>query len=122
MTTTAAILNVKLTADQFFTLGVDPPGVRLELIDGKIIVTPSRDRTHAQITQSLGYLLERHNRRFKLGQLYFRTDVVFNRYTVRRPDLAFYGTIKLHRMNSDRLTLPPDLCVAIVSPFNEDDD
>ena len=36
-----AVGTIKMTARQFLELGEDPPGVRLELVDGEIAVTPS---------------------------------------------------------------------------------
>jgi Uma2 family endonuclease len=122
MTTLAPILTSKMTVEQYFQLGEDPPGVHLELINGEIIVSPSPSRTHQQIILALAYLVEGHLRKTKLGSIYLDTDVVFEEDTVRRPDISFYGTAKLKRMKGERLLLPPDLCVEVLSPFNEDDD
>ena len=122
MTTLAPIHTAKLTADQYFQLGEDPPGVRLELIDGEIVVSPSPSPTHAKVVQRLFYLLETHNRAHKLGDFYLDTDVVFEPFYARRPDIAFYGKAKLRKMTGDRLTLPPDLCIEVISPSNPDDD
>jgi len=122
MTTLAPILTSKMTAEQYFQLGEDPPGVHLELINGEIVVSPSPGRTHQQIIVALGYLLEGHLRKTKLGSIYPDTDVVFEEDTVRRPDIAFYGSAKLKRIKGERLLLPPDLCIEVTSPSNEDDD
>lgn len=122
MTTLAPILTAKLTAEQYFQLGEDPPGVHLELIDGEIIVSPSPSRSHAEIIVALCYLLEGHIRKQKLGKLYLDTDVVFTLHTVRRPDIAYFPRATLALMEHDRLTAIPDLCIEVVSPSNADDD
>jgi Uma2 family endonuclease len=122
MTTLAPIHTIKLTTDQYFELGEDPPGTRLELIDGEIIVSPSPSRSHASIVFALAYLLETHLRQHHLGQLYLDTDVIFSRNTARRPDIAYFPNPTLALMTQDRLTAVPTLCVEVLSPSNEDDD
>src|SRR5260221_12110369 len=98
MTTIAPIHQIKLTAEQYFQLGEDPPGARLELIDGEIIVSPSPSCNHADIVFALAYLLETHIRKQKLGKLYLDTDVVFTAHTARRQDIAFFSQSKLQQM------------------------
>jgi hypothetical protein len=39
--------TIKMTARQFLELGEDPPGVRLELVNGEIAVSPSSIRDHS---------------------------------------------------------------------------
>jgi hypothetical protein len=41
------VSTIKMTARQFSELGEDPVGVRLELVDGKVAVTPSLHPDHA---------------------------------------------------------------------------
>ncbi len=123
MPTLAPIRTAKLTAEQYFQLGEDPPGVHLELIDGEIIVSPSPNRSHAEIVLALAFILESHLRKKKKrGKLYLDTDVLLSRLTVRRPDIAYYSPAKLAQMTGDRLTLPPDLCIEVISPSNPEDD
>jgi Uma2 family endonuclease len=120
--TMAHIHTVKLSAEQYLQLGEDPPGVHLELIDGEVIVSPSPSRSHAEIIVALVYLLQGHIRKTGLGKLYLDTDVIFTGFTVRRPDIAFFGRGKLSQLSGGLLCLPPDLCVEVLSPSNEDDD
>jgi Uma2 family endonuclease len=122
MTTLAPIHTAKLSAEQYFMLGEDPPGVHLELIDGELIVSPSPNLAHARVIVELISLLNAYIKKHHLGQLYPDTDVVFTTRTVRRPDIAFFSHAKLAQMPPDHLTLPPDLCIEVLSPFNVDDD
>ena len=120
--TIANIQKIKMTAEQYFQLGEDPPGVRLELIDGEIIVSPSPSRKHAKIIRALNYLLETHLRQYDLGELYLDTDVIFAPDLVRRPDFSFFSTSLLSTLSNDYLDAPPDLCIEILSPGSGKDD
>lgn len=120
--TVAHINTIKMTADQYFQLGEDPPGTRLELIDGEIIVSPSPSRKHADIVFTLAYILEGHLRKHSLGKLYLDTDVIFDSGMVRRPDIAYFSSAKLAAMSNDILDESPDLCIEVLSPGNIDDD
>ncbi len=120
--TIAHIQTVKMTAEQYFAMGEDPTGVRLELIDGKIVATPGPNPRHADITANLTFILMRHIKPRRLGKLFPDTDVPFEKFVVRRPDLSFYATANLRRVTDERLLGPPDLCIEVLSPGNEDDD
>ncbi|HUO09069.1 MAG TPA: Uma2 family endonuclease [Phycisphaerae bacterium] len=120
--TVAHIHTIKMTADQYFQLGEDPPGVHLELIDGEIIVSPSAYPRHSQAVSELHAMLLNYIKPLKLGKLFLDTDVPFERHTVRRPDICFYATPNLHRVSPTRLSPPPDLCIEVLSPGNIDDD
>ena len=122
MTTLAPIHTIKMNAEQYFQLGEDPSGTHLELIDGELIVSPSPNRTHAEIIVALVFLLEGRIRQQKSGRIYLDTDVIFTSETVRRPDIAYFGQAKLKQMVGQRLILAPDLAVEILSPSNPEDD
>src|SRR5262245_48360747 len=55
MTTTT-----KMTAKQFLMLGEDPPGLRLELAEGEIVVSPSPSYGHSYTDTQLRSLLNAH--------------------------------------------------------------
>lgn len=118
----APIQTLKLTVEQYFQLGEDPPGTRLELIDGKIVVSASPNPGHARIVLALAYFLETYVRKHKLGKLYLGTDVPFGEYTVRRPDITFFWRKKAQTMKAVRIDQIPDLGVEVISPSNVDDD
>jgi len=120
--TVANIQTIKMTADQYFAMGQDPPGVRLELIDGELIVSASPNPRHADVIANLTYILMGHIKPRKLGKLYPDTDVPFEKFVVRRPDLSFYASANLRRVTAERLLGPPDLCIEVLSPGNVDDD
>ena len=43
------VSTIKMTARQFLQLGEDPPGVRLELVNGEVAVNPSLIPRHARV-------------------------------------------------------------------------
>lgn len=79
-----------MTAGQFLQLGEDPPGVRLELVNGEIAVSPSPIPNHSHVVVQLLFILEQHNRAHRLGELHQDVDTILNRFTVRRPDVLFF--------------------------------
>lgn len=113
------ISTIKMTARQFEQLGEDPPGVRLELVDGAIAATPSPTPKHAFCHVRLLQAIADHVDRGQLGQLYTELNVPLDQYNVRRPDLLYIAVARLDIVTDRRLIGPPDLCVEVVSPSSE---
>jgi Uma2 family endonuclease len=110
------VSTVKMTADQFLQLGEDPPGVRLELVDGEIAVSPSPIPKHSITDKRLSYVLMSHILENDLGELLGDVDTIFGPYDVRRPDIIYFSNASLKRIGEKSLEAPPDLCVEILSP------
>lgn len=111
------VSTAKLTARQFLMLGEDPPGVRLELVDGEIAVSPSPRPRHSRVDKRLSYVLVRHIVEHDLGELLGDTDTIFGDYDVRRPDIIYFRKDRVHLIQADdAIDGAPDLCVEIVSP------
>lgn len=105
-----------MTARQFLQLGEDPPGVRLELVDGEVAVSPSPVPIHSFVDKMLSHLLLQHILAHDLGQLFGDVDTIFGEHDVRRPDILFFGKDRLHLVKDTAMEGPPDLCVEIISP------
>lgn len=105
-----------MTARQYLQLGEDPPGVRLELVNGQIAIGPSITPRHSYTDVMLSSILGDHIQRFKLGRLYGRLDIVLGKYDVRRPDIIFFAKRRVHLIGKDKVEIAPDLCVEITSP------
>src|SRR5687767_4128317 len=108
--------TIKMTAKQFLELGEDPPGVRLELADGEIIVSPSPIPEHSYVQAMLIGILGSHIRAKKLGRLYLDVDTIFGIHDVRRPDVLYFSKGRLHLIGKKAMEGPPDLCIEILSP------
>src|SRR3954469_25175114 len=88
--------TIKMTARQFLELGEDPPGVRLELVDGEIAVSPSPVPRHAYAVLSLASLLKVYVERNGLGEVLLDVDTLFGEHDVRRPDIFFFTESRRH--------------------------
>jgi len=114
--------TIKMTARQFLELGEDPPGVRLELVDGEVAVSPSPIPDHSYVVGTLYSLLRAHIERHDLGQLFLDVDTILGEHDVRRPDILFYSSNRLHLIGDKAMEGPPDLAVEVVSPSSASTD
>lgn len=110
------VSTIKMTARQFLELGEDPPGVRLELVDGEIAVSPSPIPDHGYTVLALGRLLGDFVERNQLGMLLPDVDTIFGEYDVRRPDLFYFQKKRMHFIGEKAIHGPPDLCIEVLSP------
>jgi Uma2 family endonuclease len=117
--TTSPISTIKMTAEQFLQLGEDPPGVRLELVNGEIAVTPSPTPSHSNIDTILRIILGNHIRAHDLGKLFGDVDTILDDFNVRRPDILHFAKSRLHLVGEKAMEGPPDLCIEILSPSSE---
>jgi Uma2 family endonuclease len=111
-----SVSTIKMTARQFLELGEDPPGVRLELVNGEIAVSPSPIPDHSFIVVTLSMILNLYIVENDLGQLFSDVDTIFGEFDVRRPDLLFYRKKRLHLIGDKAMEGPPDLAVEVLSP------
>lgn len=111
-----------MTAEQYAALD-EPEGVRYELSEGELVVTPSAMFFHNRICKRIAYPLIGFTGRHKLGEVVWETDFQLNEDTVRRPDIAFISAEKLALIDPHkRLQMAPDLVVEIASPSDRPDD
>jgi Uma2 family endonuclease len=110
------VSTIKMTARQFLTLGEDPPGVRLELVNGEIAVRPSPVPNHSFVIFALGAILKNHIDAHDLGELLGDVDTIFGIHDVRRPDLLYFTKSRRHLIGEKAIEGPPDLCVEVLSP------
>src|SRR6266480_2199183 len=110
------VSTTKMTARQFLELGEDPPGVRLELVNGEVAVSPSPNPKHGYVVFRLAMVLGLHIDRHKLGRLYPDVDTIFGEHDVRRPDLLYFRKTRVHLIGEKAMEGPPDLCVEVLSP------
>jgi Uma2 family endonuclease len=112
-----------LTVEQYAALD-EPEGVRYELSDGELIVTPSASYFHNDVRDEVNGRLRVFAKNHKLGRVTSETDVKLVGEVVRRPDVAFFRAGRLEGLDLDRIPLPvaPDLVIEIVSRNDRADD
>jgi Uma2 family endonuclease len=95
----------------------EPAGVRYELSEGELIVTPSADFFHNDLRDELTHQLKTFVKSHKLGRVTSETDMRLAEDTVRRPDVAFIRAGRLEGIDLAQVPLPvaPDLVIEIVS-------
>jgi Uma2 family endonuclease len=117
------VSTYRMTARQFLQLGEDPPGVRLELVNGEIAVSASPFPQHSFVVTRLGAILQHHIDENDLGLLLGDCDTIFGEFDVRRPDLLFFTLAREHLVLPDEaIDGPPDLCIEVLSKSTEDVD
>jgi Uma2 family endonuclease len=117
MPTTTTITG-RMTAAEFMALPEDPNKTRYELVHGEVVVSPSPNFSHGYVVMHLGNLLFTHVKAHKLGVVVSDIDTPFGPDDVRRPDLLYFSTARLHLIDEDAIHGPPDLCVEVLSPSN----
>jgi Uma2 family endonuclease len=110
------VSTTKMKAKQFLQLGEDPPGVRLELVNGEVAVSPSPIPDHSHVDTMLRIIVGQHVVEHDLGQLFGDVDTILGDFDVRRPDILFFSKARLHLIGDKAMEGPPDLCVEILSP------
>ena len=110
------VSTTKMTAGQFLQLGEDPPGVRLELVNGEVAVSPSPTPDHSNVIVELIILIGTHNHKHNLGELFQDVDTILDRFNVRRPDVLFFFKNRTHLIGKKAMEGPPDLAIEVLSP------
>jgi Uma2 family endonuclease len=112
-----------LTIEQYAALD-EPVGVRYELSEGELIVTPSANYFHNDLRDRFNARLRAFLDTFPCGIVVSELDMTLGADIVRRPDVAFIRKERLEGVDLERVPLPiaPDLAVEIVSRNDRADD
>lgn len=112
----STISTTKMTAEQFLMLGEDPPGVRLELVDGEIAVSPSPIPEHSTVVFALVRILGDYIEEHDLGELFGDIDTELDNLNIRRPDIMYFSNENLDRVGEKHMEGVPDLAIEVISP------
>jgi len=112
-----------LTIEQYAALD-EPVGVRYELSEGELIVTPSANYFHNDIRDCLNARMRAFLHTSPCGIVISELDMTLAADVVRRPDVAFIRKERLEGVDLERVPLPiaPDLAIEIVSKNDRADD
>lgn len=112
-----------LTAKDYAVLD-EPEGLRYELSNGELIVTPSASYYHNRKRDDFNSRLWAFVKEHKVGEVTCETDLILACDVVRRPDVAFIRADRLKGLDFDQSPLPvaPDLVIEIVSRNDRADD
>ena len=91
-------------------------GLRREIIDGELYVTPSPVLRHQRVVLRIGIALDRYAQE-RGGEAFIAPlDVVFTPHDVAEPDVFYVGQHKTARLGSRHVEVPPDLVVEVSPP------
>ena len=91
-------------------------GLRREIIDGELFVTPSPVRRHQAVALELAIALGTHAKEHG-GDVYpAPMDIFFSDTNVLEPDLLYVGPGRLDGTDDAKVVVVPDLVVEISSP------
>jgi Uma2 family endonuclease len=112
-----------VTIDQYAALD-EPIGVRYELSEGELIVTPSASYFHNKTRDRFNARLQSFLDAHPIGEVISEMDMALAADIVRRPDVAFIRNERLKGVDLERVPLPiaPDLAIEIVSKNDRADD
>lgn len=96
-------------------------GIRRELLDGELLVTPSPNLRHQTLVGRLGYAIEHHLRAHGSGRLLHGPfDVVLAKDVVFEPDLLFVGDDRAQHLTDANLQGPPTIAIEVLSDAHRD--
>jgi Uma2 family endonuclease len=81
----STISTTKMSAKQFMMLGVDPPGIRLEWVDGDVAINPAPLPEHSFTKTSIATLLGTYFEVNPLGEVLLGVGVRLHEFNIRRP-------------------------------------
>jgi Uma2 family endonuclease len=110
----AAEPSTLLTYEDFLALPDD--GVRREIIDGEVVVTPSPNVRHQDLAGYIFNALYNHIRAHGGGRVFIAPlDVRLSEHDIVEPDVLFVASERTRIIEKNYLLGTPTLCVEVVS-------
>jgi Uma2 family endonuclease len=112
-----------LTVEEYAALR-EPEGVRYELSEGDLMVTPSANLFHNELRDEFNAWLRAFVMSHNLGLVTSEADMKLAHDVVRRPDVAFISAERLRGIDRHKVPVPlsPDLVIEIVFENDRADD
>ncbi|WP_353684273.1 Uma2 family endonuclease [Thermodesulfovibrio sp. 3907-1M] len=109
----AVLEKKKYTYQDYLKL---PDEVRYELIEGKLIMTPSPNIKHQRISRKIEFMLEKYVTENSLGEVFDAPcDVYLDDENVVQPDILFISKERAYIIGEKNIQGAPDLVIEIVS-------
>ena len=92
-------------------------GHRYQLLEGELVMTPSPNRWHQEVSYQLVFKLLAYVQEHDLGLMYHAPlDVTLDDHSVVQPDIFFISKERAGILQDGRILGAPDMCVEILSP------
>jgi len=120
---TAARTTSNLITYEDYLKFPDNDGIRKEIIEGELYMTPAPSTRHQLVLKKIFRLLDNYVLQHGLGEVLFAPcDVIFSSINVMQPDILFISNENLKILTEKNIQGAPDLLVEILSPFSTDND
>ncbi|UCE04469.1 MAG: Uma2 family endonuclease [bacterium] len=111
-----------LTYDDYVTFP-DSDGIRKEIIEGELFMTPAPATKHQLILLRLAKMLDDYIHQNDLGTVLISPyDVIFSNINIMQPDILFISNENLSILTDLNAKGTPDLVVEILSPSTVEND
>jgi Uma2 family endonuclease len=117
---TRPVVLFHMNSDQFAALPESEQ--QLELINGKVIMSPKPRPRHQKFVAKLIAVLDPWLDERGAGDLFPETEIRISSDWTPAPDLSFVRAEHLDRVGETQILGPVDLAVEVLSPFNEETD
>lgn len=111
-----------LTYDDYVTFP-DQDGIRKEIIEGELFMSPAPSIKHQLVLKRISQLLDRFVQKNFLGEVVFAPcDVIFSNINVMQPDILFISNENHEILTALNIKGAPDLIIEILSPSTIEND
>lgn len=110
------LTGLRMRAEDYLAIGQTRE--RYELVNGVVVMSPSPRPRHWKVIQELVLQFSEHERRGGTADVYAETDLQLHEFAVFKPDICVYAS-RSDGGIPERLTLPPDLVIEVLSPGTE---
>lgn len=94
-----------------------PEGTPVQLIQNKLIISPSPLTAHQQVLLNIAYQLKDYIKKHSTGEVFIAPyDVHLDEENVYQPDILFIAKENLHKIKENGFYGAPDLVIEILSP------
>jgi len=101
----------------------DNDGIRKEIIEGELFMSPAPSIKHQTILRELSFLLYQFVKKNELGEIFFAPcDIVFSDINIVQPDLIFLSKENHQILTDLNIQGAPDILVEILSPSTKEND
>ena len=96
-----------------------PEGAPYQLINGKLIMSPSPNRTHQKLIGEIFRIIGNHLKNNIIGEAYIApSDVYLDDENVVQPDIYFVSNVNLSILTDAGAEGAPDMIIELLSPSN----
>jgi Uma2 family endonuclease len=111
-----------LTYDDYVTFP-DSDGIRKEIIEGELFMSPAPAIKHQLILKRLSQLLDQFVQRKGLGEVLIAPcDVIFSNINILQPDILYISNKNFQILTELNIKGAPDLIIEILSPSTIEND